>query len=123
VARSAAEMGYVTGFNKNMSSPPDKEYWWKRLGILDGVNDGTKQLEYGIGIGHAQPDREHTESDEQQVMIGQATGAWTDQKSKIVDISRISAEDPQGNIHYLPKQIKFPSFSQENRDIKCIEIK
>jgi len=123
VARSAAEMGYATGFNKNMSSPPDKEHWWKRLGILDGVNNGTKQLEYGIGIGFAQPNRDHTESDEDSVMIGQATGAWTDQKSDIVDISKISAVDPQGNIHYLPKQIKFPSFSRENRDIKCIEIK
>jgi len=123
IARSAAEMGYATGFNKNMSSPPDKEYWWKRLNILDGVNDGTKALEYGIGIGYPQQDLEHTQSDQHEVLIGQATGAWTDNPGKIVDIKQISAEDNQGNIHYLPKEIKFPSFSKENRDIKCIEIK
>ena len=63
------------------------------------------------------------ESDEQQVMIGQATGAWTDNKSTIVDITDRSAEDPQGNTHYLPKEIKFPSFSQEPRMINCIEVK
>tara|TARA_B100001287_G_C22627680_1_gene503404 strand:+ start:359 stop:1147 length:789 start_codon:yes stop_codon:yes gene_type:complete len=123
VARSAAEMGYVTGFNKNMSAPPDKEYWFKRLNIAEDISNGTKQLEYGIGIGYPQQGRNHNESDEHEVMIGQSTGGWTDQDYNVVDISSGTAKDPQGNVHHLPKEITFPTFSKGNRIINCFEVK
>jgi len=56
-------------------------------------------------------------------MIGQSTGGWTDQDYNIVDISSGTAKDPQGNVHHLPKEITFPTFSKGNRIINCFEVK
>jgi hypothetical protein len=136
VARSAAELGYQTGYNKNHGGEPDQpDHWEKRMGILDEVNKGLLRIEYGLGIGFAQAGRAHSESDEHEIMIGAANGHLptldpdpADSELtpvKIVDSTGRDAVDPQGRRHLLPQAdtVSYPSFSElVPREIRCVEI-
>jgi len=134
IARSAAELGYSTGFNKNMSCGPDaKNYWERRMGIYDEVYEGNMKIEYGIGIGYPQENRHWTESDETEVLLGAAAGfqLTTDENPTegytqvaFADANRETAEF-NGKTYALPnvETITYPSFSTDPaRIINCKEI-
>jgi len=134
IARSAAELGYSTGYNKNMSSGPDSNrYWERKMGIYDEAVEGSMRIEYGIGIGYAQSNRSWTESDQTEVLVGSANGEKTTlephvikgyRQCAIVDSNYKTAEF-NGIEYALPNTdtITYPSFSTDpDRIINCREI-
>jgi len=134
IARSAAELGYSTGYNKNMSCGPDaNNHWERRMGIYDEVQEGTMKIEYGIGIGYPQQGRHWTESDEKEILIGAANGfrLTTDENPRngytqvtFADVDQKTAEF-NGMVYELPNTntITYPSFSTDpDRIINCREI-
>ena len=137
--RAAAKMGFDTGCNKSHNDLNGDDYWPKKLGILDDIKAGTKEICYGLGIGYGKKDRERWESDENELMIGAANGSkitTTGQethprtgkkmrKAKIVSLKEHGGEkvqDPYGNWHDIPKKAEFKINSFRNRDIKIIKI-
>ena len=137
--RAAAKMGLDTGCNKSHNDLDGDDYWPKKLGILDDIKAGTKEICYGMGIGYGREDKERYESDETELMIGAANGSkitTTGQethprtgkkmrKAKIVSLTKHGGEqvqDPHGNWHDIPKKAEFKINSFRNRDIKIIKI-
>ena len=137
--RAAAKMGLDTGCNKSHNDLDGDDYWPKKLGILDDIKAGTKEICYGMGIGYGREDKERYESDETELMIGAANGSkitTTGQethprtgkkmrKAKIVSLTENGGEqvqDPYGNWHDIPKKAEFKINSFRNRDIKIIKI-
>ena len=138
--RAAASMGFATGANKSHNDLNGDDYWPKKLGIMDDIKNGTKEICYGLGIGYPREDKPRWESDETELMLGAANGSkitLTDQethprtgkqmrKAKIVDIKENAGKllpDPYGNLHTIPEKAEFKINSHRNRGIKIIEIK
>ena len=132
-------MGFDTGCNKSHNDLNGDDYWPKKLGILDDIKAGTKEICYGLGIGYGKKDRERWESDETELMIGAGNGSkitTTGQethprtgkkmrKAKIVSLKEHGGEkvqDPYNNWHDIPKKAEFKINSFRNRDIKIIKI-
>ena len=137
--RAAAKMGLDTGCNKSHNDLDGDDYWPKKLGILDDIKAGTKEICYGMGIGYGREDKERYESDETELMIGAANGSKITtigqethprtgkkmRKAKIVSLTENGGEqvqDPYGNWHDIPKKAEFKINSFRNRDIKIIKI-
>ena len=137
--RAAAKMGLDTGCNKSHNDLDGDDYWPKKLGILDDIKAGTKEICYGMGIGYGREDKERYESDETELMIGAANGSKITtigqethprtgkkmRKAKIVSLKENGGEqvqDPYGNWHDIPKKAEFKINSFRNRDIKIIKI-
>ena len=137
--RAAAKMGLDTGCNKSHNDLNGNDYWEKKLGILDDVKAGKKEICYGLGVGYGREDKERWESDETELMIGAGNGSkitTTNQevhprkglkmrKAKIVDLKEHGGEtiqDPYGNWQDIPKKAEFKINSFRNRDIKIIKI-
>ena len=139
VMRAAASIGFSTGCNKSHNDLNGDDYWPKKLGIMDDIKNGTKEICYGLGIGYPREDKPRWESDETELMLGAANGSkitLTDQethprtgkqmrKAKIVDITKEKGQvkDPYGNTHNIPEKAEFKINSHRNRGIKIIEIK
>ena len=139
-ARAAAKMGFATGFNKNHNDLNGDDFWENKLGILNEVNQGTKRITYGLGIGYPQENKERWESDETELMIGAANGSkitLTGQethprtnkkmrKAEIIDIrgkENQKIKDLYGNEHIIPEKAEFKINSFRKRGIDIIEIK
>jgi hypothetical protein len=137
IARSAAELGYRTGFNKNhVGLTPGS--WEQRMG-LDQAREsdpGLIQIEYGMGIGYPQAGRTHSESDEHEIQLGNANGYLSTTDPDCADPDRVPViiadssrtdriQDPQGEWHQMPgvDTITYPSLSETvDRGIVCREI-
>ena len=139
-ARAAAKMGFATGFNKNHNDLNGDDFWENKLGILNEVNQGTKRITYGLGIGYPQENKERWESDETELMIGAANGSkitLTGQethprtnkkmrKAEVIDIrgkENQKIKDLYGNEHIIPEKVEFKINSFRKRGINIIEIK
>ena len=139
-ARAAAKMGFATGFNKNHNDLNGDDFWENKLGILNEVNQGTKRITYGLGIGYPQENKERWESDETELIIGAANGSkitLTGQethprtnkkmrKAEIIDIigkENQKIKDLYGNEHIVPEKVEFKINSFRKRGIDIIEIK
>lgn len=139
-ARAAVKMGFTTGFNKNHNDLNGDDFWENKLGILNEVNQGTKRITYGLGIGYPQENKERWESDETELMIGAANGSkitLTGQethprtnkkmrKAEIIDIrgkENQKIKDLYGNEHIVPEKVEFKINSFRKRGIDIIEIK
>ena len=137
--RAAAKMGLDTGCNKSHNDLNGNDYWEKKLGILDDVIAGKKQICYGLGVGYGREDKERWESDETELMIGAGNGSKITtigqethprkglkmRKAKIVDLKEHGGQtlqDPYGNWQDIPKKAEFKINSFRNRDIKIIKI-
>jgi len=141
--RAAAKMGFQTGCNKSHNDLNGDDFWEKRLGILDDVKAGKKQICYGLGIGYEKEGVERYISDETEIMIGAGNGGritTTGQevspseikkgkkmrKAKIISLIEQGGKevkDPYGNVHNIPKKAEFKINSFRNRNIKITEIK
>ena len=138
--RAAVKMGFHTGANKSHNDLNGDDYWEKKLGILEDVKAGKKQICYGLGVGYPQKDRPRWESDEVEIMIGAANGSkltTTGQKlhqrkklkmrkCKIVNIKTDGGKkikDPYGNIHTIPTRADYKINSHRERGIEITEIK
>ena len=141
--RAAAKMGFQTGCNKSHNDLNGDDYWEKRLGILDDVKAGKKQICYGLGIGFGKEGVERYISDETELMIGAGNGgriSTTGQdispseikkgkkmrKVKIVSLKEHGGkkvQDPYGNWHDIPTKAEFKINSFRNRGIEVKEIK
>lgn len=138
--RAAAKLGFATGCNKSHNDLNGDEYWPKRLGILDEILSGEKEICYGVGIGFPQKDRPRWESDDTELMIGAANGSkitTTNQethprsgkkmrKAKIVDIRNDTGKwvlDPNGEAHLIPEKAEIKINTIRPRNIKITEIK
>ena len=139
-ARAAAKMGFATGFNKNHNDLNGDDFWENKLGILNEVNQGTKRITYGLGIGYPQENKERWESDETELMIGAANGSKitltgqethprTNKKMRKAEIIDIRGKENQkildlyGNEHTIPEKAEFKINSFRKRGIDIIEIK
>ena len=140
VMRAASKLGFATGGNKSHNDINGDDFWEKKLGILDEVNRGEKQIAYGIGIGFPKKGVERWESDQTELAIGAANGSnlSTDKfnldyhprtgkkfrKIKIVDIKTTNrAQDPYGVWHEIPDRADIKINTMRKKDIKTIEIK
>ena len=141
VMRAARSMGLATGCNKSHNDLDGNDYWEKRLGILEEVKAGTKQIAYGIGIGYAQEGRPRWEADDPEIMIGAGNGSRNTlrddmpthprtgkelRKVKIVNINvhgGLKVADPYGEMHEIPKKHESKINSFRNRIINVTEIK
>ena len=139
-ARAAAKMEFATGFNKNHNDLNGDDFWENKLGILNEVNQGTKRITYGLGIGYPQENKERWESDETELMIGAANGSKitltgqethprTNKKMRRAEIIDIRGKENQkikdlyGNEHIVPEKVEFKINSFRKRGIDIIEIK
>ena len=137
--RAAAKMGFDTGCNKSHNDLNGDDYWPKKLGIMEEVANGTKEICYGLGVGFGKEGVERYISDETEIMIGAGNGSkitLTGQKTnprtgkkmrkaKIVSLIEHGGkkvQDPYGNWHDIPKKAEFKINSFRNRDIKIIKI-
>ena len=142
VMRVAAKLGFATGGNKSHNDMNGDDFWEKRLGILDEVNDGKKQIAYGIGIGFPKEGVERYESDQTELAIGAANGSNLSldsfkmekhprtgkkfRKIKIIDIKKDAGkkiQDPNGRWHEIPDRADIKINTMRARNIKAIEIK
>ena len=138
--RAAAKMGLDTGCNKSHNDLNGDDFWPKKLGILDDIKAGTKEICYGLGVGFAKEDVERYISDETEIMIGAGNGSkitTTGQekhprtgkkmrKAKIVSLKEHGGKqvkDPYGNVHNIPEKAEFKINSFRNRGIEIKEIK
>jgi len=138
--RAAAKMGFATGCNKSHNDLNGDDFWPKKLGILDEVKEGTKEICYGLSIGYPQEGRPRWESDEDEIMIGAANGSKITtigqethprtgkkmRKATIVNLTKNAGKpvkDPYGNIHIIPETAEFKINSGRERGIKIFEIK
>tara|TARA_B100000029_G_C17552224_1_gene950513 strand:+ start:111 stop:965 length:855 start_codon:yes stop_codon:yes gene_type:complete len=140
VMRAAAKLGFATGGNKSHNDMNGDDFWEKRLGILDEVNRGEKQIAYGIGIGYPKRGVERYESDQTELAIGAGNGSNLTTKNlekhprtgkkfrkiKIIDIKKDAGKkikDPYGNWHEIPDRADIKINTMRARNIKAIEIK
>ena len=142
VMRAAAKIGYATGGNKSHNDMNGDDFWEKKLGILDEVNRGEKQIAYGVGIGIPKQGVERYESDQTELAIGAANGSNLStegfdldyhprtsrkfRKVKIIDIKKDAGKqikDPYGVLHTIPDRADIKINTIHNREIKAIEIK
>jgi len=138
--RAAVKMGFHTGANKSHNDMNGDDFWPKRLGIMEEVKNGTKNICYGLGVGYPQKDKPRWESDEDEIMIGAANGSkitTTGQekhprtgkdmrKAKIVKLSEHGGKyvsDPYGKAHLIPTKAEFKINSNRQRGIEIKEIK
>lgn len=138
--RAASKMGFETGCNKSHNDLNGDDFWPKRLGIMDEVVNGTKEICYGLGVGFGKEGVERYMSDETELMIGAGNGSkitTTGQethprtgkkmrKAKIVSLTEQGGkqvEDPYGKVHDIPKTAEFKINSFRNRGIEIKEIK
>ena len=122
--RAAASMGVATGANKSHNDLNGDDYWAKKLGIMDDIKNGTKEICYGLGIGYAKEGKPRWESDEHEIMIGAANGSkitTTNQEThprtgkkmrqlKIIDINDFkgkSLQDHYEDWHIIPDKSEF----------------
>ena len=137
--RAAAKMGFDTGCNKSHNDLNGDDYWPKKLGIMEEVANGTKEICYGLGVGYGKEGVERYISDETEIMIGAGNGSKitltgqerhprTDKrmrKAKIVSLIEHGGkkvQDPYGNWHDIPKKAEFKINSFRDREIKIIKI-
>jgi len=137
--RAAVKMGFHTGANKSHNDINGDDFWPRKLGIMEEVKNGTKEICYGMGIGYPQEGRPRWESDEDEIMIGAANGSKITtigqkvhprkglemRKAKIVKLSEHGGgkmEDPYGNIHEIPTKAEFKINSFRQRGIEIKEI-
>ena len=137
--RAAAKMGFQTGCNKSHNDLNGDDYWPKKLGIMEEVANGTKEICYGLGVGYGKEGVERYISDETEIMIGAGNGSKitltgqerhprTDKrmrKAKIVSLTEYGGkkvQDPYGNWHDIPKKAEFKINSFRDREIKIIKI-
>lgn len=144
VMRAAAKLGLATGCNKSHGDINGNQFWEKKLGIVDEVENGTKKIAYGIGIGYPQEDRPRWETDETELCIGAGNGSnlttldendsdWQEKhprtgkplrKVKIIDINTCDeAVDPYGNTHKIPDESSIKINTMRKRQINVVEIK
>ena len=141
--RAASKMGFETGCNKSHNDLNGNDYWEKRLGILEDVKAGKKEICYGLGVGFGKEGVERYISDETEIMIGAGNGgriSTTGQeispseikkgkkmrKAKIVSLTEhggTKQQDPYGNWHDIPTKAEFKINSFRNRGIEIKEIK
>ena len=102
IARSAAELGYKTGFNSNHAYHTEAP-WREKLGIGEH-----EEIVVGLGVGFPQPERERNEHDETEFLIGEDK------------ITRYNTNDStvmiNGQEHPMP-QIVYRTYSQIQKDI------
>lgn len=137
--RAAQKMGFDTGCNKSHNDVDGNDFWENKLGILEEVKAGKKQICYGLGIGYGKEDVPRYISDETEVMLGAANGSRNStigqethprtgkpmRQVRIVDITKHGGEelsDPYGNIHKIPREAAFKINSHRNRRIEIKEI-
>jgi hypothetical protein len=144
VMRAAHSLGLSTGCNKSHGDLNGNDFWENRLGILEDVVAGRKQIAYGIGIGYPQVGRSRWETDDYELCIGAGNGSnlttlseddpeWQEshprtnikfRKVKIVDIRTTnSAIDPYGNVHTIPTESSIKINTMRKRLINITEIK
>jgi hypothetical protein len=140
VMRAASKLGFATGGNKSHNDINGDDFWEKKLGILDEVDKGEKQIAYGIGIGFPKPGVERWESDQTELAIGAANGSnlsldsfkmekhprtgKTFRKIKIIDIKTTNkAQDPYGKWHDIPDRADIKINTMRKRNIETFEIK
>lgn len=117
--RAASKMGFETGCNKSHNDLNGDDFWPKKLGIMEEVANGTKEICYGLGVGFGKEGVERYISDETELMIGAGNGSkitTTGQethprtgkkmrKAKIVSLTELGGtkqQDPYGNWHDIP---------------------
>jgi len=138
--RAASKMGFETGCNKSHNDLNGDDFWPKKLGIMEEVANGTKEICYGLGVGFGKEGVERYMSDETELMIGAGNGSkitTTGQethprtgkkmrKAKIVSLIEQGGkkiQDPYGNWHDIPTKAEFKINSFRNRGIEIKEIK
>ena len=138
--RAAAKMGFQTGCNKSHNDLNGDDYWPKKLGIMEEVANGTKEICYGLGVGFGKEGVERYISDETEIMIGAGNGSkitTTGQEThprtgkkmrqaKIISLTELGGtkqQDPYGNWHNIPSKAEFKINSFRNRGIEIKEIK
>jgi len=138
--RAAAKIGFATGCNKSHNDLNGDDFWPKKLGILEDIKNGTKEICYGLGVGFPQQGRPRWESDEEEIIIGAGNGSkltTTGQethprtgkkmrKCKIVNLKVHGGKkvlDPYNNIHDIPLKAEFKINSGRERGIEVFEIK
>ena len=138
--RAASKMGFETGCNKSHNDLNGDDFWPKKLGIMEEVANGTKEICYGLGVGFGKEGVERYMSDETELMIGAGNGSkitTTGQethprtgkkmrKAKIVSLKEHGGkkvQDPYGNWHDIPTKAEFKINSFRNRGIEIKEIK
>ena len=138
--RAASKMGFETGCNKSHNDLNGDDFWPKKLGIMEEVANGTKEICYGLGVGFGKEGVERYISDETELMIGAGNGSkitTTGQethprtgkkmrKAKIVSLTELGGtkqQDPYGNWHDIPTKAEFKINSFRNRGIEIKEIK
>ena len=107
VSYSAASLGYETAYNKNHNKPGKEGYWEDTLGI----NPDVEEIAFGLGIGRAQKDRPHYESDETHMMVG-----WPN--PEIIDIRNTREYTYNDKTYSVMREITYPSFSVKERSIQ-----
>lgn len=137
--RAAQKMGFDTGCNKSHNDVDGNDFWENKLGILEEVKAGKKQICYGMGIGYGKEDVPRYISDETELMLGAANGSRNStigqethprtgkpmRQVRIVDIREHGGQeiaDPYGNIHKIPSEASFKINGHRNRRIEIKEI-
>ena len=138
--RAAAKMGFQTGCNKSHNDLNGDDFWPKKLGIMEEVANGTKEICYGLGVGFGKENVERYISDETEIIIGAGNGSKLTtigqethprtgkkmRKAKIVSLKEhggTQVQDPYGNLHNIPTRAEFKINSFRNRGIEVKEIK
>jgi len=138
--RAAAKMGFQTGCNKSHNDLNGDDFWPKKLGIMEEIKNGTKEICYGLGVGFGKEGVERYISDETEIMIGAGNGSkltTTEQethprtgkkmrRAKVVSLKEhggTKVQDPYGYTHNIPVKPEFKINSFRNRGIEIKEIK
>ena len=138
--RAASKMGFETGCNKSHNDLNGDDFWPKKLGIMEEVANGTKEICYGLGVGFGKEGVERYMSDETELMIGAGNGSKitttgqethprTGKKMRKAEIVSLieqggkKIQDPYGNWHDIPTKAEFKINSFRNRGIEIKEIK
>lgn len=138
--RAAQKMGFATGCNKSHNDLDGDDFWPKKLGIMDEVYYGKKEILFGLGIGYPKDGVPRYMSDETELMLGAANGSRNSRigqethprtgkpmrQVRIVDIKENAGKemsDPYGDIHKIPSEASFKINSHRDRRIKTWEIK
>lgn len=98
IARSAAELGYKTGFNSNHNShqqggPDQMAVWYKTLGI-----ESSENIIVGLGIGYPEEGKARNDHNETEFLIGNYPGTRHNVNDPYILIN--GAQHPTPKIHY-----------------------